>query len=283
MWSENQKEILLDLKRTCLIHMFLQTGSAYVNNVLQNAITIPNIILGAILSITIFSSTEPKWKTASGVMAVISTILSSIGKQMGAGERAQLHCSVVRQYQALIRDINTNLLMPDMSDDEKVLFIRTTKAEIDKLFSIQPDASIFVIRNFEKKYHKHIEMVLYPEFSNMEEVAVRNANRISKRYSRYQNRPDKSQESMYIPQILRSGAGALSGIISNPIAMRKSNIAGRNLNLAPLAEVAAAAEELAPHTIRWMSRTERPPVMKVESEKRMQVSNHDDIHISLSP
>lgn len=184
MWSDNEKEILMDLKKTCLIHMLLQSGSAHVNNLIQNAITVPNIVIGAVLSVSIFSATNEKWKFASGIMAVVSTILTSLGKHMGAGERAQMHCSVVRQYQALIRDINTNLLMPNMTEEEKVLFIRTTKAEIDKLFSIQPDASRWIIRDFERKYHKHVELVLYPEFSNIEQTIVRNADRVSKRISK---------------------------------------------------------------------------------------------------
>lgn len=222
-WSDNEKEILMEMKKTCLIHMFLQSGSAYVNNCIHNSITIPNIVLGAILSITIFSSQNTQWKTASGVMAVISTILSSIAKQLGAGERTQMHCSVVRQYQTLIRDINTSLLMPPDTHDEKMLFIKTTKSEIDKIFSIQPDASRLVIRNFEKKYHKHIEMVLYPEFSNIEQTIVKEADNITKRMSRALNaiiRNDGTQNNAV------SGSSYILSHGNNGIQKRNNDLNG---------------------------------------------------------
>lgn len=178
VWTEEEKQILTELKKTCLIHMFLQSGSAYVNNVVHNAITLPNIGIGAVLSVSIFSTEDPKWKLASGILALTTTVLSALSRQLGASERAHLHASVAKQYQGLIRDVNMKLLMPCQQEDRSQ-FIITVKNEIDKLFSIQPEPSIHVMRQFERKYHKHIEMALYPEFANMEQAYMKHAERIT--------------------------------------------------------------------------------------------------------
>lgn len=182
MWVEAERQLLQELKRTCLIHMYLQSGSAYLYYIMHHCITIPNIAIGATLSVSLFSVTKTWWNIVSGVLAIISTILSSVDRQIGAGERAQLHCSMVRQYQSAIHNINQALLDPS---EDKYNIMSHVKSEVDRLLSTQPDPSIFVIRHFEKKYHRHVEVALYPEYKDLEETIMDNVNVVTKRVSKY--------------------------------------------------------------------------------------------------
>lgn len=185
MWSENERQILTELKKTCVIHMFLQSGSAYHNYMIHNFITLPNITIGAILSVSILSTSSHGWRISSGVMAIVSTILSSIARQLGAGEKAQLHATVAKQYQAIIRQINMNLLLEKLSDEERIRFIETITTDIDKVFSIQPEAANQVVKEFETKYNRHLEMVLYPEFNQIEGAALKNVQWMSTRMTNH--------------------------------------------------------------------------------------------------
>ena len=166
MWSEEEKNVLLNLKKHCLVHMFLQSSSAYISSTIQSIITIPNIIIGGVLSVTIFSTDSYTWKISTGVLAVLSTILSSLQKQLAAGERAQVHVAAVRQYQILVRDINIHLSF-SMGQQEKIDFIREVKSEMDKIFTIQPEASMFAIKFFQNRYHTRIEDALFDDFEKM--------------------------------------------------------------------------------------------------------------------
>lgn len=181
-WTHNERQVLEDMKKTCLIHMYLQSGSAFQNYLLNNFITLPNIILGAVTSVSLFSTSDASWRIASGVMAICSTILTGLSRQMSPGEKAQLHSSITNQYQTIIRNINMKMML-DVTSDEKQRWIDQVKNDIDRLISIQPQPSIIVIRQFEKKYHSQIENIMYPEFAGFEELIIKKAEIINKRVS----------------------------------------------------------------------------------------------------
>lgn len=213
MWTEDEQRLLLGLKKQCLIHMFLQSTSAYINHAIQSSISIPNIIIGGVLSVTIFSTTSHVWRVTTGVLAVLSTILSSLQRQLAAGERGQLHASAVRSYQMLVRDINMHLSF-NMDDQEKIDFIREVKSEMDKIFTIQPDPSILALKFFQKRYSMKIETALFDDFEKMitdrQFVPTSRVSRypkMSNRYSvaqriwKYINKeasPDTEKKSFYL-------------------------------------------------------------------------------------
>jgi hypothetical protein len=186
MWARNEIRALQELKRTCMVHMLLQSGSAYLNYILHNCITLPNITLGAVTSVSIFSTTDSRWRIASGVMAIGATVLTGLGRHLGSGEKAQLHASVTKQYHGIICDINTKCLM-DVDSADRMRFIEHVKTEIDRLVSIQPEPSLWVVRRFEKKYNSYLANMLSPDFGNLEEHFMQAAERISKRVSSHHN------------------------------------------------------------------------------------------------
>lgn len=193
-WTEEEKKMMHQLKKTCLIQLVLQTGSAYVNQTIHNAITLPNIAIGAVLSISIFSTTNRSWRISSGVLAVATTILSAISRQLGAGEKAQMHATVARQYYGLIRLINMKSLMK-LSANERTQFLLSTHSEIDKLFAIQPTPALHTIWEYERKYRAHIDLALSPEYNNLEDSFLRNAQRITQRMSKqHVDHPNRRSE-----------------------------------------------------------------------------------------
>lgn len=177
--EDTVKEIASSLRKQCLVHMFLQSKSANIYQTVYNCLSIPNIMIGGILSITIFSTSNQYWKIATGLMAITSTILSSLAKHTSPGERAHLHCSVVREYMSILQELNINL---NTTTDivEKKRIIDNVRLQLHKLFDTQPQPSKYAVSQFERKYKKDIEDALY---DNFEEVTVKNATHVQNRIS----------------------------------------------------------------------------------------------------
>jgi hypothetical protein len=169
------------LKKQCIINLYLQSKSAKVYSFLQNALTIPNIVIGGIMSVTIFSVTNEGWKITAGVLAIISTILTSMTKQFGAGERSQMHCAMVRQYNSLIQELDMFIHMKHVTEDDKKACMERVRQQLNKLFDMQPDPSMFAVMQYEKQYKTHIETAMFDEF---ETAALHNASYVERRLSR---------------------------------------------------------------------------------------------------
>lgn len=166
----------LILKRQCIINLFLQSKSARFYNAINTCMVVPNILIGGVLSVSIFSTSSSYWRTSTGVLAIVSTALSSLAKHIGAGERAQLHCAMVRQYSSIIQDIDMYLHGAPDAD-----FIDRIRHQLGRLFDLQPQPSYFAVRQYEHKYKKDIEMAMFDEF---EAVAMQNASYVAMRLSR---------------------------------------------------------------------------------------------------
>jgi hypothetical protein len=172
------------LNRQCIIHLFLQSKSARIYNFVQSCITVPNIVIGGIMSISIFSTTSEYWRLTTGGLAIATTILSSLSKHVAAGERAQLHCSVVRQYQSLIQEIDAYIQMlrtqPPNTTEKRYLMDRVHQ-HLNRLYDIQPEPSYWAINDYEKRYKKKLEEALFDE---LESAALQNAAYVQLRLSR---------------------------------------------------------------------------------------------------
>ena len=173
------QEVATILKKQCLIHLFLQSKSAGIYHRIHNMLSIPNILIGGVLSITIFSTSNVYWKVSTGVLAIISTILSSLSKHLSAGERAQLHCNVVRDYMSLLQDLNITLNAVD-DVNEKKRIIADARMQLHRLFDCQPEPSTYAVSQFERKYKQNLEEILYEDF---ESIALKNATYIQNRVS----------------------------------------------------------------------------------------------------
>lgn len=169
--------MLEQLKKVCVLNMYVQSSSAHVYDIINNLLTIPNIIVGGVMSVSIFSTNCGPTRVASGILAIVSTILSSLTKQIGAGERAQQHCFVVKEYHSLIRNIDVNMMLErSLEPNDRELFIREVQNEIDRLYMVQPEPSWFAIRQFEKRY-RNIDTLFFPEIERYAAGVVDKASR----------------------------------------------------------------------------------------------------------
>lgn len=180
-WSEQDLIIISELRKSCLIHMYLQSSSAHFFLVINNLISIPNIILNAIMSVTIFStSNNNQWHTIGGIFAICCTILASLNKQIIPGEKSQLHCYVARQYERIYRDIKMNLNILDTETLQRA-FVSSIKDDLDHVFSIQPNPPLIVLHYFMRKYGSTAEKIMYPELENFEHQCLEKHKRITER------------------------------------------------------------------------------------------------------
>lgn len=184
-WTDEELNAIHEIKRQCLYGLYLHSRSAYVNHLLHNAIVIPNIFLGGVLSVSLFAASSAPWKIAGGAIALASTFLTGLSKHLGAAEKSQLHCLVVREYQRLIQDINVYLHTPVES---AYATIQRFQKEMDKITCLQPDPSIWVMRRFHAVQLARFENMMLTDF---EKTMVRDAttvhNRVSLRNFKYSN------------------------------------------------------------------------------------------------
>jgi hypothetical protein len=177
-WTNEEIDMLEQLKRVCVINMFVQSSSAQVCSLMHNILTVPNIFIGGLLSVSLFGYDQCShghgWiKIGSGIMAITSTILSSLVRQMSCTEQAQQHCFVVKEYHSIIRKINTNMALDNINKD---VFIREMQSELDRLYLVQPEPSWFAVRQFENRF-QDLDSMLYPE---IERYAAGVTGRVSK-------------------------------------------------------------------------------------------------------
>lgn len=178
VWNPDEIEMLDQLKRICTYNMYVQSSSAQIYDRMNSFLTIPNIVLGGVMSVTIFSSKGMINMLFNGILAVFSTILSSLIKHIGAGERAQQHCFVVKEYHSIVRNIDVNVLYDGGEFVNRESFIRDVQGEIDRLYMVQPEPIWLALRWFEQKYKKGLdEALVFPE---VERYAARVVGRASK-------------------------------------------------------------------------------------------------------
>lgn len=157
------QNILDQLRRDAIIHMYLQSGSAHYNNVLNNCLVLPNIVIGGVVSVSIFSTSSTTWKVTSGVLAIASTVLSSLARQTKAAEQAQLHCSVVKRYSEIIRRIDILYQKPGAVTDA---VINEVRRDLDQLMTVQPGPSIYAKWAFSRNFG-NVDRVMYPMLQSM--------------------------------------------------------------------------------------------------------------------
>lgn len=183
MWTDEERRLLDEVKKQCLFGLYLQSRSAYINYLIYNFLVLPNIVVGGFLSVSIFTTSGGVWKIVGGALALTSTVLTGLIKHTGAAEKAQLHCLVIREYQRLIQDINMYLHSSPAATSE---IIQTVRKEMDKIISMQPDPSVWMLHRFNHKYRDRFETMI---IHDLEKHMVQEAMEVHYRVSRRTNMP----------------------------------------------------------------------------------------------
>lgn len=177
MWNDEERMLLNEVKKQCLFGLYLHSQSAYINHVIYNFLVVPNIVIGGVLSVSLFTAESSGWKIAGGALAITSTVLTGLVRHTGAAEKAQVHCLVMREYQRLVQDINMYLHSPIENTTE---VIQNVRKEMDKIISMQPDPSIWMLRRFNNKYRTKFESMMFNDF---EKGMLQEANAVNYRVS----------------------------------------------------------------------------------------------------
>ncbi len=176
-WTNEEQQALVEIKKQCLYGLYVHSRSACINHLINNALVVPNIIIGSVLSVSLFTTSTGPWKTAGGALALTSTILTGVTKHIGAAEKSQLHCLVVREYQRLIQDINIYLHTPV---DNPMAIIQALRNDIEKIIGLQPDPSVWVLYRFDKVHRKRFESMMVHDF---EKIMLHEASNVHRRIS----------------------------------------------------------------------------------------------------
>lgn len=210
MWTDSQRTLLEELRRECMVHMQLQSASTYANIQINNSVMIPNLILSAAASVTVFTTTSHAWRIVSGVLSMCSTILTAIAKQLGAGERAQLHAATVKKYQRIMRRI-AMLLVNDVPLDKAEAIINEIHLELENIVTSQPDPSMVAVHDFKRRFGVDVHRMLYPDIlraarrhrSFLTAILPRSVSKYIHR--RHRNRAQEGEEYHYSNEDIELG------------------------------------------------------------------------------
>lgn len=174
-WNKQYDDLLRTWRKQCSIQMWLHNASYYYYSNVHNWFTYPSIILSTITSIGIFSMSNNCTGSSiqsyiMGSFAMISGILASIDKHIGAAEKSCDYRLRAHEYQALIRELDYVLALSYKDRSSVVEVITEFRAEISKITDLQLDPPRKVINDYNKT-HKNLEFSLFEDLNS--EVLIR--------------------------------------------------------------------------------------------------------------
>lgn len=192
VWNIKHVEILKEWKAKAFVHLWLQDRSCYYYTWIQNSLSYPVIIFSTIASATLFASNNAIAQYIIGTLTMLSSILTSLLRQVRPGELQQQHADVMRKYHFLITTIDACLsLTPNMRPSPEI-FIEKIGFEIDNLITTQIDPPLYVIYQFEKVFGD-LDSLLYGE-DIMELVKMEVTN--NRMLSKYRNENDNTNDTI---------------------------------------------------------------------------------------
>lgn len=162
MWKDKHVQILKEWKAKCFVHLWLHDKSCYYYLCLNNYLSYPVIIISSIASATLLSSNNDITRYIVGTLSLVSSILTSLLKQIRPGELHHEHAILTRKYHNLIRSIDACLSLTEAMRPAPDVFIEKIGLDIDALVSTQTEAPTSVLKKFERIYGP-IDTMLYGE------------------------------------------------------------------------------------------------------------------------
>jgi hypothetical protein len=163
-WNEQLDAMLKKLKNRALVSMWLQSRASSWYQTMYNALSYPVILISCLSTAAIFSngtSTELSVKFLSGSASILSALLTAITRQMRPAELAELHSSVARKYETIVRQIEMKLLMPYELRVRPEFFFDKVRTELDSILETKVDPPTMVVWMFSRKYKASMEEILY--------------------------------------------------------------------------------------------------------------------------
>jgi hypothetical protein len=170
-WNESYDRMLLEWRKFCSIHMWLQDKSYYFFKRVDSWLTYPAILISAATSIGIFSisscaNDEAKIKQyITGTLAMSVAILASLSKHLDSSSKMHQFSQTCKEYQSIIRKINF-ILNQNYEDRNEVMEVMTElRGEVDRVTQQQLLPPERIIRLYQKT-HRTIESSIYTDLED---------------------------------------------------------------------------------------------------------------------
>lgn len=174
-WKEEYNQILKTWRKLSAINMWLSQASKHKYDKINNLLAYPSIILSVFISIGIIGVDTCDSVIGTYILAsitLVSAILTTINKHMGAAEKAHEFYVRSKEYYALIREIDY-LLSLNMNDrPEPYETIIRMRANLEKIIDNQMDFPLSIIRDYEHKF-RSLESSI---FVDLEAEKIKNDN-----------------------------------------------------------------------------------------------------------
>lgn len=173
--NESSHNLSIDWKKRAVIEFYLQLKSVYTHKRLHNALTIPIIMLSTIAGASIFSSNNATLQYVAASFSISSALLTGLLRQLQPGEKAIEHLAAVRKWSRIINKFQLQEIKPSI---EKADFLIKIEAEIESIFSSQPEPVPSAIEAMRKKYGNDTMNEIW--FGKDIQTQFRNAKNIQK-------------------------------------------------------------------------------------------------------
>lgn len=159
-FNKYQENILKKWSSMSKTYSTMHSISAEYYSAWDKRLGIPVIILGAVASSSIFSSsdnTSIEWDYINGAMVLLMTGISGISKFLGTHEKRAKHTSAAFKYTHIAMNIDTLLSFPrdDRVEDPRQ-FINEIKLSILEVREHSPDLPTWVVSGYINKMDKSI-------------------------------------------------------------------------------------------------------------------------------
>jgi hypothetical protein len=156
-WNKYQENILKKWSSTSKTYSIMHSISAQYYSKWDKRLGIPVIIIGAIASSSIFTTSEINniWTYVNGCLVLLMTGISGISKFLGLNEKQVKHTSAAFKYTTISMDIDTLLSFP-RSDrkDEPLQFINEIKTAILEIREHSPNLPTNIVSDYINKLDK---------------------------------------------------------------------------------------------------------------------------------
>lgn len=161
-WNKYMEDILKKWSATSKTYSIMHTLAARYYNKWNNRLGIPVILLGAVASSSIFTTstiddTINIWTYINGGLVLLTTGLTGISKFLGVNEKKVEHTTASFKYTSISMNIDTLLSFPrnDRKEDPRK-FINEIKLAILEIREHSPNLPIWILSSYIDKMDKTI-------------------------------------------------------------------------------------------------------------------------------
>ena len=173
-WQPSHENVLSEWRKQVSVNLWLSLASRYHYDSLSNLLTYPTIIISTVSSVGIFGIDTNVAKYVISVLLIVSGIMASINKHIGASEKSQEFLTRSKDYYSFIRDVDYIILTEPKDRDEVTATMKRLKVTLDRYLDIQVEPPLKIIKQYEAKFKDLEEDLLHmqPTFEQQQSAVI---------------------------------------------------------------------------------------------------------------